>query len=95
MTTKPSLVLTNARLAIGVIIPLITVLFFFFQLQTDILANADHIDRNTASIVKMENKLEGMEVSMNELVVDIRVMTVQMNTMIKSMERMEKKLEKQ
>ena len=95
MTTKPSLVLTNARLAIGVIIPLITVLFFFFQLQTDILANADHIDRNTASITKMENKLEGMEASMNELVVDIRVMTVQMNTMIKSMERMEKKLEKQ
>ena len=94
MTTKPNLVLTNARLAIGVIIPLITVLFFFFQLQTDILANADHIDRNTASIAKMENKLEGMEASMNELVVDIRVMTVQMNTMIKSMERMEKKLEK-
>tara|TARA_R110000851_G_scaffold63500_1_gene145274 strand:- start:384 stop:671 length:288 start_codon:yes stop_codon:yes gene_type:complete len=95
MTTKPSLILTNARLAIGVVIPLITVLFFFFQLQTDILANADHIDRNTASITKMENKLEGMEASMNELVVDIRVMTVQMNTMIKSMERMEKKLEKQ
>ena len=42
----------------------------------------------------MENKLEGMEASMNELVVDIRVMTVQMDTMMKTMERMEKKLEK-
>ena len=42
----------------------------------------------------MENKLEGMEVSMNELIVDIRVMTVQMDTMMKTMERMEKKLEK-
>ena len=43
----------------------------------------------------MENKLEGMEVSMNELIVDIRVMTVQMDTMMKTMERMEKKLEKE
>ena len=95
MSTKPNILLTNARLAIGVIIPLITVLFFFFQLQTDILANADHIDRNTTSITKMESKLEGMEKSMNELVVDIRVMTVQMDTMMKTMERMEKKLEKE
>ena len=94
MNSKSNAFLANTRLAMGIIIPLITVLFFFFQLQTDILANADHIDRNTVSIVKMENKLEGMEASMNELVVDIRVMTVQMNTMIKSMERMEKKLEK-
>jgi len=94
MNSKSNAFLSNARLAMGIIIPLITVLFFFFQLQTDILANADHIDRNTVSIVKMENKLEGMEVSMNELVVDIRVMSVQINSMMKTMERMEKKLEK-
>jgi H+/gluconate symporter-like permease len=95
MATTPSTILTNARLAIGVIVPLITVLFFFFQLQTDIKANSEHIDRNTASITKMENKLEGLEESMNELLVDIRVMTVQMDTMMKTMERMEKKLEKE
>jgi len=95
MSDKPNLILTNARLLMGLLIPLITVLYFFFQLQADIKVNADHIEDNMTAIMKIEQKVESMEKSMNTLVIDIRVMTVQIDTMIKTMERMEKKLEKE
>ena len=88
MTVKPNIILTNTRLAISIIAPLIMILYFFFQLQSDTQVNAQHIQRN------MEGKVEKMEESMNTLVVDIRVMSVQFNSMMKTMERMEKKLEK-
>ena len=94
MTVKPNIILTNTRLAISIIAPLIMILYFFFQLQTDTQVNAQHIERNMEAVSKMEGKVEKMEESMNTLVVDIRVMSVQFNSMMKTMERMEKKLEK-
>ena len=94
MTVKPNIILTNTRLAISIIAPLIMILYFFFQLQADTRVNAEHIERNMEAVSKMEGKVEKMEESMNTLVVDIRVMSVQFNSMIKTMERMEKKLEK-
>ena len=94
MTVKPNIILTNTRLAISIIAPLIMILYFFFQLQADTRINAQHIKRNMEAVSKMEGKVEKMEESMNTLVVDIRVMSVQFNSMMKTMERMEKKLEK-
>ena len=94
MTVKPNIILTNTRLAISIIAPLIMILYFFFQLQADTQVNAQHIERNMEAVSKMEGKVEKMEESMNTIVVDIRVMSVQFNSMMKTMERMEKKLEK-
>tara|TARA_R100000458_G_scaffold14373_1_gene12164 strand:+ start:1358 stop:1591 length:234 start_codon:yes stop_codon:yes gene_type:complete len=76
-------------------IPLVTVLYFFFQLQADIKVNAGHIEDNMQQIIKMEEQIENMGKSMNSLVTDIKVMTVQVETMLKQMDRMEKKLEKE
>ena len=95
MQTKPNVILTNARLLMSIMIPLITVLYFFFQLQADIKVNAGHIEDNMQQIMKMEEKVESMEKSMNSLSTDIKVMTVQVETMLKAIDRMEKKLEKE
>jgi hypothetical protein len=72
MTVKPNIILTNTRLAISIIAPLIMILYFFFQLQADTRVNAQHIERNMEAVSKMEGKVEKMEESMNTLVVDIR-----------------------
>ena len=95
MSNKPNIILTNARLLMSIMIPLVTVLYFFFQLQADIKVNAGHIEDNMQQIMKMEEQIENMGKSMNSLVTDIKVMTVQVETMLKQMDRMEKKLEKE
>ncbi len=95
MSNKPNIILTNARLLMSIMIPLVTVLYFFFQLQADIKVNAGHIEDNMQQIIKMEEQIENMGKSMNSLVTDIKVMTVQVETMLKQMDRMEKKLEKE
>ena len=93
MIDKTNITLTNTKLALGIITPLIGVLFFFFSLQTDIKANAQDIKDNKLSIESLEDKVDDIAINVHGLRTDVAVLINQMNTLNKAVERIEKRLE--
>ena len=93
MIDKTNITLTNTKLALGIITPLIGVLFFFFSLQTDIKANAQDIKDNKLSIEALENKVDDIAVNVHGLRTDVTVLVSEIGHLTKAVERIEKRLE--
>jgi|15BtaG_2_1085339.scaffolds.fasta_scaffold00132_15 peptidoglycan hydrolase CwlO-like protein len=82
--------LDNTKLFMGIATPVIGVLFFFFSLQSDIAANSEKIQANTASIESLENKVDNISANVNELKTDVKVMVVELSHLTDTIHRIEK-----
>ena len=87
------MVLTNTKLAFGIITPLIGVLFFFFSLQASININSENIKANKESIEKMETKLDDMGLVMVRVQSNQAVLINSMDNITKVIDRIERKME--
>jgi len=77
--------LTHTKALMAVIGPLAFVLFFFFSLQSDIARNQEKIEGNTASIGKLEARMESMSDLLQENNTNIKLIQLQMTHMAEMM----------
>tara|TARA_R110001583_G_scaffold9651_1_gene45460 strand:+ start:2930 stop:3217 length:288 start_codon:yes stop_codon:yes gene_type:complete len=77
--------LTHTKALLAVTGPLVFVLFFFFSLQSDIARNKEKIEGNTASIEKLEARMESMSDLLQENNTNIKLIQLQMAHMYEKM----------
>ena len=77
--------LTHTKALMAVISPLVFVLFFFFSLQSDIARNKEKLEGNTASIEKLEARMESMSDLLQENNTNIKLLQLQLSYMSEKM----------
>ena len=73
--------LTHTKALMAVISPLVFVLFFFFSLQS----NKEKLEGNTASIEKLEARMESMSDLLQENNTNIKLLQLQLSYMSEKM----------
>jgi len=79
MGTAPQTInLTATKAIMGVMTPIVFVVFFFFSLQSGVAENKEKIEGNSVSIEKMEARIESMSSLLHENNTNIKLIQLQM-----------------
>ena len=73
---------------IGVVMPLVAVVFFFFSLQSGVAANLEKIESNRESIDKLEARMESMSTTLQENHTNIKLIQLQLEYMTEKQEQL-------
>jgi len=87
--SNPSFVLTNAKMAIGIAIPFIAVIGFFFSLKAASEYNNERIATNIIEIDRLEARMERMDDMMVENNTNIKLMQKDITIIIDRMKESE------
>ena len=86
---NPSFVLTNTKMAIGIAIPFIAVIGFFFSLKAASEYNNERIATNIIEIDRLEARMERMDDMMVENNTNIKLMQKDITIIIDRMKETE------
>ena len=87
--SNPSFVLTNTKMAIGIAIPFIAVIGFFFSLKAASEYNNERIATNIIEIDRLEARLERLDDMMVENNTNIKLMQKDITIIIDRMKETE------
>ncbi len=87
--SNPSFVLTNTKMAIGIAIPFIAVIGFFFSLKAASEYNNERIATNIIEIDRLEARMERMDDMMVENNTNIKLMQKDITIIIDRMKETE------
>jgi hypothetical protein len=87
--SNPSFVLTNTKMAIGIAIPFIAVIGFFFSLKAASEYNNERIATNIIEIDRLEARMERMDDMMVENNTNIKLMQKDITIIIDRMKESE------
>ena len=87
--SNPSFVLTNTKMAIGIAIPFIAVIGFFFSLKAASEYNNERIATNIIEIDRLEARMERMDDMMVENNTNIKLMQKDITIIIERMKESE------
>lgn len=87
--SSPSFVLTNTKMAIGIAIPFIAVIGFFFSLKAASEYNNERIATNIIEIDRLEARMERMDDMMVENNTNIKLMQKDITIIIDRMKETE------